>query len=65
MTKIDDVFFWPVIFCCFVFAGFVTLSAYTKDKEKHAFIELCETMGGVAIVGNYGTKACLKSETLK
>ena len=65
MTKIVDAFFWPVIFCSFVFAGFVTFGAYNKDKERLAFIDACQTMGGVAIVGNYGTKACLKSETLK
>lgn len=57
---------WAVIF--FSSIGLLTLlfvAAYQQDKRNSAFIYACETMGGVALVGEYGTKACLKSEVLK
>lgn len=57
---------WTVIF--FSSIGLLTLlfvAAYQNDKDKMAFIDACETMGGVAVVGNYGTKACFNSEVLK
>jgi hypothetical protein len=41
------------------------IASYQNDKAKMAFIDACETMGGVAVVGHYGTKACFKSEVLK
>ncbi len=61
MEKTDIMFFFLGV----TFFALLFVSAYNKDKERLAFIELCETMGGVAIIGNYGTKTCLKSETLK
>lgn len=64
MSK-GEVGFWIFFtFMCGVFAlGLV--GAYHVDKDRIAFIDACETMGGVAIVGNYGTRACFKSEVLK
>lgn len=45
--------------------GLIGAQVYTDISHANAataFISACETMGGQAIVGNYGTKSCLKAD---
>lgn len=66
IEKFFDGVFWTVIIGGFALMLAGIVGAYHVDKERQAFIEVCETMGGVPLIGDYGTtKACLKSEALK
>lgn len=57
---------WGVVF---VAIGGLTvlfsIASFQLDKNNQAFIYACETMGGVPVIGTYGTKACFKSDVLK
>lgn len=64
MSK-GDIVFWTFFSFLTIVGIFGVMGAYSADKDRLGFIDACETMGGVAVVGNYGTKACFKSEVLK
>lgn len=63
--RVGDILFWAFFSTATVVMVLGLMASYSADKEKIAFVDACETMGGVAVVGNYGTKACFKSEVLK
>ena len=65
MRRTERVIVSVVFFSSLGLLSLLFVAAYQQDKDKMAFIDACETMGGVAVVGNYGTKACFKSEVLK
>ena len=65
MRRTEKVIVSVVFFASLGLLALLFAAAYHNDKSNMAFIDACETMGGVAVVGNYGTKACFKSEVLK
>ena len=65
MGRTERVILSVLFFSSIGLLALLLIASYQNDKDKMAFIDACETMGGVAVVGHYGTKACFKSEVLK
>ncbi len=57
----------PFVVAVFVGATIVALlvAAINKDMERQSFVEACETMGGVPLIGRHSTKVCLSNEVVK
>jgi hypothetical protein len=56
---------WSSFVLAVVVFFLLIVTAVTTDGKRIAFVEACETMGGVAIIGLFDTQACIKSEVLK
>jgi hypothetical protein len=57
----------PFVVAVFVGAAIVALlvAAINKSIERQSFVEACETMGGVPLIGRHSTRVCFKPEVLK
>jgi hypothetical protein len=56
----------PFVVAVFVGATIVALlsAVINKSIERQSFIEACETMGGVPLIGRHSTRVCFKPEVL-
>ena len=44
--------------------GFTWYLEYTEYQNDKAFVEMCETMGGVAVLGQRHTNQCLNTSSV-
>lgn len=56
---------WAFFGLAVIGVGFLIVSAFIADGKRNGFVDACETMGGVPLIGRYNTQACLNPEVLK